>query len=196
MLYKSSLCFGLALAVTVGCNSSSSLPTVPVTGQVLLDGIPVSGAEIVFMNKDRREGKPASAITDEQGNFKLTTYLNAKERPEGALPGDYDVVFKKLEVLAGTAEEMGGIGNLQTMPQGNIEAARKARQQATKDMLATGKRDSEAVAQMPTTEIGMYGEPLPKNLLPERYSKAETSGFAVTVQEGVEPFIFELKEQE
>jgi hypothetical protein len=188
MLSKSSLCFGLALAVTVGCNGSSSLPTVPVTGKVLMqDGTPVSGAEVTFLNTVH-DGKPASGITDEQGNFKLATYLNPQEKPEGALPGDYNVIIKKIEVP--TAPQRGGAGDIMSMQ--SMEGASKAYTQATKKRQAadaSGKSDAEIAATAPEL---MYGGTAPKNLLPERYSKADTSGFTVTVQKGVEPFIFEL----
>ncbi|HET6883871.1 MAG TPA: hypothetical protein VFI31_27200 [Pirellulales bacterium] len=40
-------------------------------------------------------GKPANAITDQQGNFVLQTYLGGQNQAKGALPGDYTVVIRK-----------------------------------------------------------------------------------------------------
>jgi hypothetical protein len=73
-----------ALAVTgSGCGGP-----VPVEGRVTLDGQPVEKAAVVFEREDGA-GRPASATTDSDGVFHLTTYKPG----DGALPGQYKVII-------------------------------------------------------------------------------------------------------
>lgn len=69
--------------------------TVPVKGVVTLGGAPVAGATVTFLAA--KEGRSASAITDAQGLYALTTF----RRGDGALPGDYKVIVMKFEVVTG-----------------------------------------------------------------------------------------------
>ncbi|MEX0712491.1 MAG: hypothetical protein WD278_09085 [Pirellulales bacterium] len=97
--------FSLALSASlgVGCEGSPRLVTVPVRGNVTMGGSPVGGAVVVFWNRDA-EGKPAMGVTNAQGDFGLSTYINPKETLGGALPGDYDVVITKKEQVPGTPD--------------------------------------------------------------------------------------------
>lgn len=88
----------LSAVLVLGCGSGESLPTVPVTGTVTLNGAPVAGAAVAFAPKDPAKGKPASGTTDASGKFKLTTYLSPTSSPEGAIPGDYQISVTKVEV--------------------------------------------------------------------------------------------------
>ncbi len=54
----------------LGCSGGSN-PPVPVTGKVLLNKKPVDGAVITFLSKSG--GRSASARTEADGSFKLTT---------------------------------------------------------------------------------------------------------------------------
>lgn len=84
---------------------------------------------------------------------------------DGALPGEYGVTISKFE---GQEEPGAGAGE-----DSQDSAAYEAAQQA-----AMSGEEPEA----------------PKNLLPEKYSKAETSGFSATVTEGGDnKFDFELE---
>jgi hypothetical protein len=86
------------LAVVFWISAPKRLPrTISATGTITMDGTPVSGATVVFLPRDR-EGKPASGLTDGKGNFALQTYFNSKASPDGALPGDYDVLVSKIDV--------------------------------------------------------------------------------------------------
>jgi hypothetical protein len=76
--------------VFTGCNSANQ--TVEVKGIVTLDDRPVSGATVVFL-REGGHGRPASALTDQEGYFSLTTFRDG----DGALPGDYRVIVKKAE---------------------------------------------------------------------------------------------------
>ena len=69
--------------------------TVPVTGVVTFSGSPVAGATVTFLAA--KDGRSASAITDAQGLYALTTF----RRGDGALPGDYNVIVMKFEVVTG-----------------------------------------------------------------------------------------------
>ncbi|QDU74129.1 hypothetical protein Pan97_11340 [Bremerella volcania] len=84
------------LPFTVGCFGSSSNPDiVEVTGLVQYKGSGVEGAQVVFVPL-AANASPASATTDSQGNFTLTTYWNAtKSQVDGAMPGQYQVTVKK-----------------------------------------------------------------------------------------------------
>lgn len=83
------LTVGIALT---GCSSSSRPPTYPVTGTVSLQGKPVAGAAVTFVPADT-EGEAASAITDSDGKYALTTW----EAGDGARPGQYRVKVSKQE---------------------------------------------------------------------------------------------------
>jgi len=75
-----------------GCWNSSRLPTYPVTGRVTSQGKPVAGAAITFVPTGK-EGEAASAITDSEGKYALTTW----EAGDGARPGQYRVKVSKQE---------------------------------------------------------------------------------------------------
>jgi hypothetical protein len=76
----------LILAALSGCRSRP----IPVQGVVTLDGQPLESATVLFMPQDGA-GRPASAFTDHDGSFSLTTFTAG----DGALPGDYHVVVRK-----------------------------------------------------------------------------------------------------
>jgi Carboxypeptidase regulatory-like domain len=78
--------------VLTGCSNSSRPPTYPVTGTVTLQGKPVAGAAITFVPTGN-EGEAASAITDSEGKYALTTW----EAGDGARPGEYRVKVSKQE---------------------------------------------------------------------------------------------------
>ena len=76
-------CLFLVLALA-GCGGPR---TKPVEGVVLLDGKPLAGASIQFVPQGT--GRDATAETDKNGNFAMSTF---KAR-DGALPGTYKVVI-------------------------------------------------------------------------------------------------------
>jgi hypothetical protein len=67
--------------LAAGCGPKA----VPTEGIVTFDGKPVAGASVMFVPL---QGPPASAITDEKGEFQLTT---SGGHGAGALPGEYKV---------------------------------------------------------------------------------------------------------
>lgn len=73
------LVFATVLIAVVGCGPSG--PTIAeVEGTVTMDGKPLSMASVVFIPEN---GRPAGAITDENGHY----VLNFTEGREGAIPG-------------------------------------------------------------------------------------------------------------
>ena len=78
--------------VLTGCSNSSRPPTYPVTGTVTSQGKPLAGAAITFVPTGD-EGEAASAITDSNGKYALTTW----QAGDGARPGQYRVKVSKQE---------------------------------------------------------------------------------------------------
>ena len=81
--------------VLTGCSNSSRPPTYSVTGTATLQGKPVAGAAVTFVPTGT-EGEAASAITDSEGKYALTTW----EAGDGARPGQYGVKVSKQEQAA------------------------------------------------------------------------------------------------
>jgi hypothetical protein len=81
--------------VVTGCSNSSRPPTYPVTGTVTSQGKPVAGATVTFVPTGT-EGEAASAITDSEGKYALTTW----DAGDGARPGEYRVKVSKQEQQA------------------------------------------------------------------------------------------------
>jgi len=81
--------------VLTGCSNSSRPPTYRVTGTVTLKGKPVAGAAVTFVPTGT-EGEAASAISDSEGKYALTTW----EAGDGARPGEYRVKISAQEQKA------------------------------------------------------------------------------------------------
>jgi hypothetical protein len=83
---------GLALALLTAAGCAGKYTPVPVSGVVTLDGQPVDKATVYFYAVgDDKEGRPAQGVTDENGEFRLSTLGT----DDGALPGEYKVVVHK-----------------------------------------------------------------------------------------------------
>jgi hypothetical protein len=87
--------------VLVGCSKPSRPPTYPVTGTVTSQGRPLAGAVITFVPTGE-DGEAASAITDSEGKYALTTW----ESEDGARPGEYRVKVSKQELQTVDASKM------------------------------------------------------------------------------------------
>ncbi|MEW4562720.1 carboxypeptidase-like regulatory domain-containing protein [Bremerella sp. JC770] len=68
----------LSFFALVGCQNGD---TEGVTGTVKLDGAPLANAEVVFTPEGG--GRPASAKTDEQGNYQLRYTVDQPGAPAG-----------------------------------------------------------------------------------------------------------------
>jgi hypothetical protein len=93
-------CMSAALCVSVflpGCSSEKTIdrPTVvPVTGVVMYNGNPVSGATVTFMNE--KSPRAASGVTNDKGEFQLTTF----DPNDGAVLGVHKITVVKKEAGA------------------------------------------------------------------------------------------------
>lgn len=91
-------CFGpgrvLALVLSLlsvsGCGpKDNKLPVHPATGRVRVDGQPAKDVYITFVPSDPMAPKP-TAVSDEQGNLIVTTYVTG----DGAPAGDYKLAIE------------------------------------------------------------------------------------------------------
>lgn len=143
-----SLCSCIFLAsVPLGCSGGSDHPDlVPVTGTVMYNDAPVVGAEVSFF----ATGAPRAAydITDAEGKYSLTMF----EPSDGTMAGENIITVVKMEA--------------------GLEAAETA-------MTNLGPPDPAKLAKM-AEERGLNGAGAgassgPKFLVPEKYSKKETT---------------------
>jgi hypothetical protein len=88
----------LLVLAAVGCSAgkpASNRPqTHPAKGRVTLGGEPVKGATVTF--KPEGQGSGCSGITDDGGNFRLSTFTGG----DGAIPGKYRVGVTKFDTAA------------------------------------------------------------------------------------------------
>jgi len=79
----------VALFAIAGCGDGRP-GTVPVSGTVTYQGKPVAEAQVVFMAEGAR---PASAVTDAEGRFTLSTFAP----DDGAVAGEHRVTVSRWE---------------------------------------------------------------------------------------------------
>ena len=94
-------CAWLWLVVAVaGCvGSPSNLPQlVPVSGTVMLDGEPLSGAVVTFIPTESTRGTGANGYTDTAGKYEIVANHGGKGAPEGT----YKVLIAKLVMPDGS----------------------------------------------------------------------------------------------
>ena len=148
----SNLLVAALVVVLAGCSDAKkdgNRPArVPVSGKVLHNGAPVAGANVTFVPQSGKDA--ASARTDSEGNFKLTTF----EEGDGAVPGSYKVTVTKYEEQQAAAAPQAG---------------------------------------EPGYDPTAKPLPPPKNLLPAKYAKPETTELSQTVAEGQSEITIELK---
>ena len=101
--FKWSFLIGLvAVGGMIGCGAGGGdFPdTAPVSGKITYNSTPVAMAVVTF-TPEEQGGNAASAVTDGQGNYVLTTFA----AEDGAVPGNYRVtVTKKNQQKQGAAE--------------------------------------------------------------------------------------------
>lgn len=83
------LASAIAILIAAGCGPRAGTePTAEVTGKVTLDGEPIAGVSVAFIPES---GRPGSGLTDETGNFVITTF----ETGDGAILGKHAVVLSE-----------------------------------------------------------------------------------------------------
>ncbi|MCL2117603.1 MAG: carboxypeptidase-like regulatory domain-containing protein [Planctomycetaceae bacterium] len=85
----------LALGSVIGCGPKNPLGVIKVTGKVTMDGQAVEGARVSFVPQGGGNGQLASATTNSEGVYSLTT-AGAGDAM-GAIPGTYQVTIAKNE---------------------------------------------------------------------------------------------------
>ena len=95
----------LFLSAIVGCGGGVDRPkTIPVTGTVMYNGVPIAGAEVSFWND--AAPRAASGVTDPEGKFSLSMF----SPNDGAIPGDNVITVTKIEggevIPSASPEEM------------------------------------------------------------------------------------------
>ena len=96
-----------AATLCMGCGND----LVPVTGKLLLNGEPLSGASVTFNKTDSEGGRPASGFTKEDGTFQLTSY----SVDDGLVPGEYKITVRKLATSQQLESEPGETVDVQML---------------------------------------------------------------------------------
>lgn len=78
-----------AVVVCLGCGGDDRPDLYAVTGEVVYQGAPVEGAQVMFMPADARQ---ASGSTDDNGKFELSTF----DPGDGAVAGMHEVTISKM----------------------------------------------------------------------------------------------------
>jgi hypothetical protein len=81
----------LVAGLLPGCARNNRKPVFPVSGQILVDGKPATGAKLFFVPTEvDPEGISPYGVADAKGAFRLTTYLTY----DGAPAGQYVVTVR------------------------------------------------------------------------------------------------------
>ncbi|MCA9083103.1 MAG: carboxypeptidase regulatory-like domain-containing protein [Planctomycetaceae bacterium] len=92
----------VALMAALGCGNSADAPpepVFPVSGKVTLNGEPVVGADVVFINTEKK--RSAFGRTDNAGEYRLTTFSSN----DGAVEGKAVVTVTKYVAAAPEAPQ-------------------------------------------------------------------------------------------
>jgi hypothetical protein len=160
------------LMIPGGCSKPPSIATYPVTGTVTYNDKALVGATVSFVS-DNPDAPRSSGITDEDGKFRLTTYVNATQVLAGVPAGDYNVLVLKNPAVGDT-------GSASTMeqlsPEERITKMQKMMQQQLP--VAQGERPQK-----------------PKSEVPEKYTSIKTTPLKHTVAAGENPPVeFKLRD--
>ncbi len=117
------------LFAAFGCGGKNS--PVNVEGIVTLDGEPLEGATVVF-SPIKEGGQIASALTNSDGTFQLTTGKESK----GALPGEYKVLVSLGEKMQFSDSEHPDLNEINKMMSAR---ARKVKKGAKKESAVPAK---------------------------------------------------------
>lgn len=95
------VCTAAVLLMTSGCSGGAKIPsTYPVSGKVVYKDQPLADAEVGFVSRlDNKDVLPARGMTNANGEFTLTTYIDPKHEVSGATPGEYIVTVTKVEKI-------------------------------------------------------------------------------------------------
>lgn len=106
LVHFRAICVCLALSAVTGCGSAPpdvpQVPLHPVTGAITLDGKPIAGARLsLHAIQGAKVGDiTPTGITDENGQFQISTYQPLDGAPEGS----WTVTVSWPEVLSGGSD--------------------------------------------------------------------------------------------
>ncbi len=91
----------IVLTILVGCSSGPKVPkTLPVSGKITYNDKPLAGAEVGFVSKfDNKDVLAARGVTNDNGEFTLSTYIDPQHEVGGATAGDFIVIVSKIEKI-------------------------------------------------------------------------------------------------
>ncbi len=158
----------VAMSLSLGCSGSDDPnrpKTYPVSGTVKLNGTAVEGATVTFQLIEGKEN--AIGLTDQSGKYTLSTF-----RPnDGAVAGQYKVSISKFD--------------LETP---NVSSA------LTPGKINSGDLPADYAAPSANSGGGKGRDTGPKNSLPAKYAKADSSALRALVDpKGGNKFDFDLK---
>ncbi|GIW94117.1 MAG: hypothetical protein KatS3mg110_2158 [Pirellulaceae bacterium] len=99
------LCLGFSLALLAGCNRQTGPKVYPVSGQVTMNGQPVTDVVVNFMPVDNDPAKMASGQVDSSGNYQLRS---GSQGSPGAQPGRYKVYLTPVAPVPTEGQSYGG----------------------------------------------------------------------------------------
>jgi hypothetical protein len=91
----------IVLSIIAGCSGGPKIPqTVSVSGKITYQDKPLAGAEVGFISSTGGEDLlPARGVTNDAGEFTLTTYFDPQHELKGAIPGEFVVTVSKSETM-------------------------------------------------------------------------------------------------
>lgn len=96
--FRGICCWALSVALCAGLGCTEGPNLVPVSGQVLIDGEPLTTGHIQVIPQDERA---ATGTIDADGRFRLSTY----EEDDGCVVGSHPVVVMATRQLSPTKTE-------------------------------------------------------------------------------------------
>lgn len=98
----------LSVALMAGCGGPS---LVKITGKILVDGAPATGAVLLFHPVNNKDASVATGVAESDGSFTLTSNMNA-----GVLPGKYIVTASWPDPSVKPTEAQKMMGNAEPGP--------------------------------------------------------------------------------
>jgi hypothetical protein len=178
---------GCVILVGVGCAPGSKGPkTVPVTGKVTYKGAPIANATVSFIQEASSDGKTTytgSGRTDDQGQYKLMSFITPAKPSDGCVPGTYMVMITKTAGPSGPS--------LQDLYTGSKPGENRAEGKSAEEMAKMG-----AKATMVNAAGQITSGDQAKSEIPEKYGKPGESGLSATVKDsGPQTFDFDLVDE-
>ena len=150
---------GLAVASTISGCGYRRAPQVKTSGTVTLDGSPVEGASLMFIPDS---GRPASAVTNTNGEFFVSSYGGN----DGLPSGNYRVVATQFVL--------------------------KERYQKQYDKLRERAQAEAEPGEEPEDVEPEFGDSAYENKLPIKYEELDTTDLNITITEQQDPLVISL----